>query len=115
MLIVTEQTCQEVVGRPEAFEAVEQVFAAMARGDAYKSFVDEVKAKVGVEVFSAVVDQAKVDLGPQKPVPGAGRPPMPPGKTVQQVEKGPQVTKTKKILYPPDKKVSPRAAPRTGK
>ncbi|MEA3303722.1 MAG: ornithine cyclodeaminase family protein [Pseudomonadota bacterium] len=35
MLIVTEQTCREVVGRDHAFEAVEKVFAAMARGDAY--------------------------------------------------------------------------------
>ena len=35
MLIVTEQTCQEVIGRADAFEAVEKVFAAMARGDAY--------------------------------------------------------------------------------
>lgn len=35
MLIVTEHTCQEVIGRPDAFEAVEKVFAAMARGDAY--------------------------------------------------------------------------------
>ena len=35
MLIVTEQTCQEVIGRTVAFEAVEKVFAAMARGDAY--------------------------------------------------------------------------------
>ena len=35
MLIITEQTCQEVVGRDHAFEAVEKVFAAMARGDAY--------------------------------------------------------------------------------
>ena len=35
MLIVTEQTCQEVVSRDHAFEAVEKVFAAMARGDAY--------------------------------------------------------------------------------
>ena len=35
MLIVTEQTCQEVIDRNHAFEAVEKVFAAMARGDAY--------------------------------------------------------------------------------
>jgi ornithine cyclodeaminase len=35
MLIVTEQTCQEVIGRTDAFKAVEKVFAAMARGDAY--------------------------------------------------------------------------------
>ncbi len=35
MLVVTEQTCREVVGRTDAFDAVEKVFAAMARGDAY--------------------------------------------------------------------------------
>ncbi len=35
MLIVTEAVCREVVGRAEAFTAVEQVFAAMARGEAY--------------------------------------------------------------------------------
>ena len=35
MLIVTEETCKEVVGRADAFAAVEAVFAAMAKGDAY--------------------------------------------------------------------------------
>ncbi len=35
MLIVTEETCKKVVGRSDAFEAVEAVFGAMARGDAY--------------------------------------------------------------------------------
>jgi alanine dehydrogenase len=35
MLIVSEETCKEVVGRADAFQAVEAVFAAMARGDAY--------------------------------------------------------------------------------
>lgn len=35
MLIVTEATCREVVGRTEAYKAVEDVFVAMARGDAY--------------------------------------------------------------------------------
>jgi len=35
MLIVTEDTCREVVGRADAFKAVEDVFGAMARGDAY--------------------------------------------------------------------------------
>jgi ornithine cyclodeaminase len=35
MLIVSEATCKEVVGRADAFRAVEAVFAAMARGDAY--------------------------------------------------------------------------------
>ena len=35
MLIVSEETCQAVVGRSDAFQAVEGVFAAMASGDAY--------------------------------------------------------------------------------
>lgn len=34
MLIVSEEACQELVGRGEAFLAVENVFGAMARGDA---------------------------------------------------------------------------------
>ncbi|MGB0943226.1 MAG: iminosuccinate reductase BhcD [Marinomonas sp.] len=33
--IVSEETCQAVVGRPEAFTAVENVFAAMAKNSAY--------------------------------------------------------------------------------
>lgn len=35
MLIVSEETCKEVVGRSDAFAAVESVFSAMAEGDAY--------------------------------------------------------------------------------
>jgi ornithine cyclodeaminase/alanine dehydrogenase-like protein (mu-crystallin family) len=35
MLILTEGICKEVVGRADAFAAVEAVFAAMAKGDAY--------------------------------------------------------------------------------
>ena len=35
VLIVPESVCPEVVDRRQAFEAVEAVFAAMARGDAY--------------------------------------------------------------------------------
>jgi ornithine cyclodeaminase len=35
MLIVSEEVCQRVVGRGDAFTAVEGVFAAMARGDAW--------------------------------------------------------------------------------
>ena len=35
MIIVSEATCRAIFGRPEAFRAVEAVFAAMARGDAY--------------------------------------------------------------------------------
>ena len=35
MLIVSEETCQAVVGRSDAFAAVESVFSAMASGNAY--------------------------------------------------------------------------------
>ena len=35
MLVVSEEICQQTVGRGEAFAAVEAVFAAMAKGDAY--------------------------------------------------------------------------------
>ncbi len=35
MLIVSEETCKAVVGRSDAFAAVESVFSAMACGDAY--------------------------------------------------------------------------------
>ncbi|MEH6519235.1 MAG: iminosuccinate reductase BhcD [Halioglobus sp.] len=35
MIIVTEESCRELIGRSEAFTAVEAVFAAMASGDAY--------------------------------------------------------------------------------
>ena len=34
-LVVSEAMCQQLVGRAEAFEAVEAVFGAMARDDAY--------------------------------------------------------------------------------
>lgn len=35
MLIVSEETCKDVVGRADAFAAVESVFGTMANGDAY--------------------------------------------------------------------------------
>lgn len=35
MYIVTEKMCQEVIGRADAFTAIEQVFASMASKDAY--------------------------------------------------------------------------------
>ncbi len=35
MLIVTEEVCKKVVGRTDAFNAVQAVFGAMASGDAY--------------------------------------------------------------------------------
>ena len=35
VLIVGEDTCEQVIGRKDAFDAVEAVFGAMARDDAY--------------------------------------------------------------------------------
>ena len=35
LLIVSEEVCAQVVSRKDAFDAVEAVFGAMARGDAY--------------------------------------------------------------------------------
>jgi len=35
MYIVTEEMCQEVIGRADAFTAIEAIFASMARKDAY--------------------------------------------------------------------------------
>jgi alanine dehydrogenase len=65
MLIVTEQTCREVVGREHAFEAVEQVFAAMARGDAYNFPV--VREAIGhadaLYGFKSGFDRAGLTLG----------------------------------------------------
>ena len=35
MFIVSEETCQAVISRSDAFDAVQAVFGAMAQGDAY--------------------------------------------------------------------------------
>ena len=35
VLIISEEICEQIVGRMEAFEAVEDIFAAMSNGDAY--------------------------------------------------------------------------------
>ena len=65
MLIVTEQTCQEVIGRSHAFEAVEKVFAAMARGDAcnfpvVREAIGHADALYG---FKSGFDRAGMSLG----------------------------------------------------
>ena len=65
MLIVSEQTCQEVVGRDHAFEAVEKVFEAMARGDAYnfpviREAIGHADALYG---FKSGFDRAGLTLG----------------------------------------------------
>ena len=65
MLIVTEETCKEVVGRADAFAAVEAVFAAMAKGDAYNFPV--VREAIGhadaLYGFKSGFDRAGLTLG----------------------------------------------------
>jgi ornithine cyclodeaminase len=65
MLIVSEETCKEVVGRYDAFAAVEAVFAAMARGDAYnfpviREAIGHADALYG---FKSGFDRAGLTLG----------------------------------------------------
>ncbi len=65
MLIVSEETCKEVVGRSDAFTAVEAVFAAMASGDAYnfpviREAIGHVDALYG---FKGGFDRAGLTLG----------------------------------------------------
>ena len=63
--IVSEAVCQQIVGRPEAFKAVENVFAAMARGDAYNFPV--VREAIGhadaLYGFKSGFDRAGMALG----------------------------------------------------
>lgn len=65
MLIVSEETCKQVVGRSEAFVAVESVFAAMAKGDAYnfpviREAIGHADALYG---FKSGFDRAGLTLG----------------------------------------------------
>ncbi len=65
MLIVSEDTCKEVVGRAEAFDAVEAAFAAMAKGDAYnfpviREAIGHADALYG---FKSGFDRASLVLG----------------------------------------------------
>jgi len=65
MLIVTEDMCKQVVGRADAFEAVEAVFAAMAKGDAYN--FDVIREAIGyadaLYGFKSGFDKAGLTLG----------------------------------------------------
>lgn len=65
MLIVSEATCEKVVTREAAFSAVENVFAAMARGDAYNFPV--VREAIGhadaLYGFKSGFDRAGLTLG----------------------------------------------------
>ncbi len=65
MLIVTEDVCRQVIGRDDAFNAVESVFAAMARGDAYNFPV--IREAIGyadaLYGFKSGFDKAGLSLG----------------------------------------------------
>lgn len=65
MIIVSEATCREVITAADAFEAVEAVFAAMARGDAYnfpviREAIGHADALYG---FKSGFDRAGLSLG----------------------------------------------------
>jgi len=65
MLIVSEEVCKEVMGRPAAFSAVENVFAAMANGSAYnfpviREAIGHADALYG---FKSGFDRANLVLG----------------------------------------------------
>ena len=65
LLIVSEETCEKVVSRTDAFAAVENVFAAMARGDARNFLV--VREALGhadaLYGFKSGFDRAGMTLG----------------------------------------------------
>ncbi|MFT5656988.1 MAG: alanine dehydrogenase [Gammaproteobacteria bacterium] len=65
MIIVTEEICRRVFNRADAFTAVESVFAAMARGDAYNFPV--IREAIGYEDalygFKSGFDRAGLSLG----------------------------------------------------
>jgi len=65
MLIVTEETCKQVIGRSHSFKAVEAVFAAMAKGDAWNFPV--VREAIGyadaLYGFKSGFDRAGLSLG----------------------------------------------------
>ncbi len=65
MLIVTEEICKKVIGRADAFKAVEAVFGAMAKGDAYNFPV--IREAIGyadaLYGFKSGFDKAGLTLG----------------------------------------------------
>jgi len=65
LLIISEDVCQQVMGRTDAFEAVEAVFAAMAKGDAYNFPV--IREAIGyadaLYGFKSGFDRAGLTLG----------------------------------------------------
>lgn len=65
VILLSEEVCQKVIGRAEAFAAVENVFAAMASGDAYnfpviREAIGHADALYG---FKSGFDKAGMSLG----------------------------------------------------
>lgn len=65
VFVITEQVCKQVIGRGDAFAAVEAVFAAMAKGDAWNFPV--VREAIGyadaLYGFKSGFDKAGLSLG----------------------------------------------------
>ena len=65
MYIITEEICQKVFSREDAFKAVESVFAAMASGDAYNFPV--IREAIGYQDalygFKSGFDRSGLSLG----------------------------------------------------
>ncbi|MFZ1815854.1 MAG: iminosuccinate reductase BhcD [Rhizobiaceae bacterium] len=65
MIIVKEETCRDIIGRAEAFSAVEAVFGAMAKGDAWNFAV--IREAIGhadaLYGFKSGFDRAGLVLG----------------------------------------------------
>ncbi len=65
MLIVNEEICKKVIARPDAFKAVEAVFSAMTKGDAYNFPV--IREAIGyadaLYGFKSGFDRAGLSLG----------------------------------------------------
>ena len=85
---------------------------ARARGEAYQAFVDEVKNKVGVQIFEEAVENAKVDLSqaPARVPPGPIRPPPRPRKPVISPARRPPGAPPARVVTPPppEKKAAPQ-------
>jgi peptidyl-prolyl cis-trans isomerase C len=82
---------------------------ARARGEAYRAFVEEVKNKVGVEVFEDKVENAKVDLSqvPSRPGPGPRIPPPRPRRPGVAPPGRPPGAKAPRIVTPPSRAKNP--------
>jgi peptidyl-prolyl cis-trans isomerase C len=76
---------------------------ARARGEAYRAFVEEVKNKVGVQVFEDAVENAKVDLtqAPTDAPPGPFRQPPGPGRPMISPAKRPPGAPAPRVVVPP--------------